>query len=566
VSINDRILLQSHISDEKGKVAEQYTDSQFFELFAADQILKDFDLSWEQIVDGNPGGASDAGIDGFYTFINNELVEENPDFTRPKDEINIRVVIIQAKYSQKYDADVVHKIIVAAPDIFNIDTIPPHMDHLYNPKIRELILRFKRVYKQIGIKLKTLNIEFYYCNLGMDAPSNWKSKTDQLKNAIHDLLPRAKCNAHLWGASELLDLARRSPLKEFKIRIGDTPFSLDNETGFIALVNLYDYYRFITDDDTGHLRQSIFEANVRDYQGENKVNKDIQNTLEGGDRADFWWLNNGVTILSSNVQLRGKRELLIASPEIVNGLQTSFAIYKYFSSNASSKQNEERNILIRVLVPNDESIRDRIIRATNWQTPIQEASLRATDKIHRDIEEHFKYKGLYYDRRKNFYKNQGKPIKKIITILGLAQAVMATLLQRPDDARGRPSDLLKDDEYDQLFSDEYPLDLYFFVATLYKHVDEKVRYRYFITDETTRNKARQIMFHIMLYAVVRATHSIQASPVDISKLTLEDVPDALLNEAIETLVPIFDQLGGDNRAAKGHDLKNKTLQHLQSLL
>lgn len=32
----------------------------------------------------------------------------------------------------------------------------------------------------------------------------------------------------------------------------------------------------------------IFEANVRDYQGHNAVNQDIQNTLNDGSPEDFW--------------------------------------------------------------------------------------------------------------------------------------------------------------------------------------------------------------------------------------------------------------------------------------
>ena len=60
----------------------------------------------------------------------------------------------------------------------------------------------------------------------------------------------------------------------------------------------------------------------------------------------------------------------------------------------------------------------------------------ATDKIQRDIEDYLKSRGLFYDRRKNFYKNSGKPRDVIIDIPYLAQAVMAILLRRPDTARG----------------------------------------------------------------------------------------------------------------------------------
>jgi len=89
--------------------------------------------------------------------------------------------------------------------------------------------------------------------------------------------------------------------------------------------------------------------------------------------------------------------------------------------SSKSQQFDERSILVRVIVTEDAESRDRIIRATNSQTDIPSASLRATDKIHRDIEDFFATRGLFYDRRKNFYKNQGKPVRKIVSIGFLAQ-------------------------------------------------------------------------------------------------------------------------------------------------
>ena len=94
-------------------------------------------------------------------------------------------------------------------------------------------------------------------------------------------------------------------------------------------------------------------------------------------------------------------------PQIVNGLQTSTEIYNYCKE--SDETNDERKILVRVMVPTEDESRDRIIKATNSQTVVLLSSLRATDKIHRDIEEYLRPRGLFYDRRKNYYRNEGKP-------------------------------------------------------------------------------------------------------------------------------------------------------------
>ncbi|MFR3431502.1 MAG: AIPR family protein [Holdemanella porci] len=95
-----------------------------------------------------------------------------------------------------------------------------------------------------------------------------------------------------------------------------------SENEYISLVKLGTYFNFITDENN-NLRKSFFEANVRDYQGRNSVNSSIADTLEGSGNEDFWWLNNGVTILSTDIKLINNKSLQVVNPEIVNGLQTS---------------------------------------------------------------------------------------------------------------------------------------------------------------------------------------------------------------------------------------------------
>ena len=98
------------------------------------------------------------------------------------------------------------------------------------------------------------------------------------------------------------------------------------------------------------------------------------------------------------------------------------------------------------------------------------ASLKATDKNHRDIEDFLSPKGYFYERRKNFYKNEGKSLASIVTLPYLAQATMAVLLGQADDARERPSTLLKKNEdYERVFSERYSLDLYYKVVALQKN-------------------------------------------------------------------------------------------------
>ena len=75
-----------------------------------------------------------------------------------------------------------------------------------------------------------------------------------------------------------------------------------------------------------------------------------------------------------------------------------------YDSHKELLETESRNVLVRIIVPESEEARDNIIFATNNQTNIPKSSLRVTDTIHLQIEMYFKSRGLYYDRRKNYYK------------------------------------------------------------------------------------------------------------------------------------------------------------------
>ena len=124
--------------------------------------------------------------------------------------------------------------------------------------------------------------------------------------------------------------------------------------------------------------------------------------------------------------------------QIVNGLQTSHTIHATLSKQPADHPARDRAILVRILVTDDATTRDQVIRATNRQTNVPVAQLRATDDVQRSIEAYFIGHGWYYDRRKNYYRNLGKNPERIIGIPLLAQAVMAMGLSlRTTRAPGR---------------------------------------------------------------------------------------------------------------------------------
>jgi hypothetical protein len=270
---------------------------------------------------------------------------------------------------------------------------------------------------------------------------------------------------------------------------------LSGRNSYVALSKLKDYLSFIS-DEVGDLVTRIFDANVRSYQGDVEVNREIGESLKNPtDGVDFWWLNNGVTIVADQAQFQNNR-LVIENPLVVNGLKTSNEIHNH--TDSISKDND-RMILVRVISEQDREKRDEIIRATNRQTFVTHSSFRATESVHREIEDYLMTLGYFYDRRKNYYKREGKPSDKIIGIDRLAQAVLSVLSQEPHTARGRPTTAIKKDEdYKRLFSRDrstHPLGMYGNIVKLFDRVEAWFRKNGSNIDRRYRNNVK---FHVLM--------------------------------------------------------------------
>jgi len=454
MSKNDLILLNELLEQKLNGVATDLSASYLFQIFCAEQALKDDDLSYDELVSGVVDGGGDGGIDALYFFVNDVLFTEEMETANYKRYVSLRLVIVQSKTSASFSEAALDKLISSATDLFDLSKNLSELGSVYNQNLIAKISDFRLTYRSLTSKFPKMTIEYVYATKGTEVDPKVARKESVLKDTILGFFSQVEFSLNFLTASKLLTLARQSPTTTIELRLAESPLATDEE-GYVCLVKLSEYFKFIS-DDKGHLRSHLFEGNVRDYQGKTEVNNDIRATLDAPGTEDFWWLNNGVSLICTNANFNAKL-LTIEDPEIVNGLQSTREIYDSLKGKDLSR--ETRNLLVRVLKPQGQESRDRIIKATNSQTPIPPASLRATDKIHRDIEEYLLKRGYFYDRRKNYYKNQGKPIKRILGIPYLAQCVMACALSDPNNARARPSSLIKNgDTYNRIFNSSYPLD------------------------------------------------------------------------------------------------------------
>lgn len=206
-----------------------------------------------------------------------------------------------------------------------------------------------------------------------------------------------------------------------------------------------------------------------------------------------------------------------------------------------------------MIVTTDSEIADRVIRATNSQIYIPPSQLKATEKIHRDIEDFMKKYDLFYDRRKNHYKVQGKPIEKIISIPELAQAVLAAALGRPADARAQPSSVLNnDEEYPKVFTDKYPISVYPKVALLLRRCEKYLEDH---PDEISRKDKNNLRFYVMRRALIRAVRKVKSGVQDLADMSDGAVTPRIMDIAYGECRENYLELGGSDQVAKGTDLE-----------
>ena len=544
---NNQVLLKEIIEQQFNSQSEYTEKDEFFEFFSAAQILKDYNLSDEELSDGIVGGGNDGGCDSLYLFLNNEILcPDQIDNLKSHKGAVLEFIIIQSKNTSKVGENALMKWKTVSNNLMEMSKDVDDYKTRYVERVREMFSLFRTALKKLITLSPKINIKYYHVSLGSEVHHNVNEQADELKAEVKKMYPNANVSVDFITADRLMELYYRVAEENIQISLSSQAINLGKNNEFVSLVNLAEFYNFITDED-GNLNKRFFDFNVRDYQGNNAVNSSIAKSLESKKAEDFWWLNNGITVLSDKITLVTSQTLSIANPEIVNGLQTSTEIHNYFSKYSECLDTEKRNVLVRFIVPESEEIRDDIIFATNNQTNIPKSSLRVTDPIHLQIEMYCKSRGLYYDRRKNYYKNQKKKSSEIISVSFLAQCLISIFLRKPDFARRRPSTLLiEDGTYNKLYPKDADLSVYYKVAMLGRKVRQNIKTK----SAWTPSERSDVLFYLLYGVVARVLGKNKITINDILSVDIDKFTDEVINDVKDIIYSKYKELGGNGRVAK----------------
>jgi len=551
---NDQILLEQIIREKSEESEGELSASDYFEIYSTSEILKNYDMTYDDIIYGNVGSSADGGIDSLFIFINGELIKEDTDINFKQKKNHIELIVIQSKTSPNFKEDAINKFRESAQDLFNLDHNLDRYIQRYNSELLSKITLFRNIYSKLATSFPSLDIKYFYASQGAEIHENVKGKVDKLEEDIKGMFSSSNFSFKFIGARELLQMTRDIPSSSRLLEVAESPIGT-TAGSYLCLVSLSKYFEFISDE--GSLARSIFESNVRDYQGSVAVNTGIKTTLENKNSDNFWYLNNGVTIITPKAVLAGK-QLTIEDPQIVNGLQTSHEIYKHFS-NLTEIEFDDRLILVRIISEENEDSRDSIIRATNSQTAIPPASLRSSDQVHRNIEDFLKSNDYYYDRKKNYYKNTGMPIAKIISIPHMAQIMMSVFLLKPNIARSRPSTLINsDEEYKKIFSLDNPIDIYLKAVQIMKSVEGHLKLIQ-QAGNIERKTITNIRYYVAMIVGLKLANSKTNIMKNISELPSITITEEMLKTAYDEVIEKYNKLGGTDTIAKSSVLLDALL-------
>lgn len=367
----------SGANDEKKKEDYFYTRSQ-----AAYAVKLLSNATVEDAVTSVTDGFNDGGIDAIY--IDNE---------------SRQLIIVQSKWV--YEGQ-------KSPELGDIlkfiDGFHSLMDakfDVFNNKINSMKNEIERVLDDPSY---TYVVTVIYTGT-QPISSHVEDKLNDLKKSYNEISELLKI--------EIIDLKRL--YKAISHSEQGVPINLEvnvNEYGKLSSpykalygrVNAEDIYLWYQEYEEG-----LFEKNLRKFISDSSLNDTIQKTLVDNPE-NFWYFNNGITILCSKITHKGKNAknrdagcFHLEGISVINGAQTVGNIYRAKEKGANLS---EASVLVRFISLEDcedDIFSNDITRATNSQNRIANKDFATLDHVQERL-----YRELKLDGKKYAYKTGDK--------------------------------------------------------------------------------------------------------------------------------------------------------------
>ena len=227
---------------------------------------------------------------------------------------------------------------------------------------------------------------------------------------------------------------------------------MDNKV--IIVPTVAEYYKFLSFKGGNLFDKNLAEGNVRYFLGENSVNNEIINTLKEikkqKGQSGFLERNNGITIIVDDYKI-DENKIILISPKIVNGLQTSNSIFLVLNQEEDIIPFQDQDIMLKIVKSENRDHIKEICWGSNNQNAITKSDLKTLDEIHQDLQKMFEDRKYIYFIKNN---NESKNIKNEIYMSDISKAYFIFELKDSRTPKIKGDSILEKDYFNKVFKEE----------------------------------------------------------------------------------------------------------------
>ncbi|MFB5610850.1 MAG: AIPR family protein [Nitrosopumilaceae archaeon] len=395
-------------------------------------LTRVYEATEDDAADAIVDGANDLGIDAYL----------------PVDFSDNKIRLFQSKYGTSHSTDAIVKFKEDVKRLLDRDItkMRPELAHLVT-NIREKNLKIK-------------------CCYVTDQKVDYEDDEVEIID-INEIVQK------LWDRIKKPAAGKKSSLKLEKM--------LRYDSTILGILKLRELTDFVTKN-----RDYVFESNIRQWmQFKTTVNKGLRDTLQNNPDK-FFYYNNGITIVVSDIEELDENELILHAPQIVNGAQTSNSILDH----AKRTKNMDGSMTVTIIKADDEQDQNNITKYRNSQNSVRGKDLVSLMDFHKSIKSQLKNYGYFYEIQAGSFDSRTKSEqanyegdttynnylpdnhKKVVVAKDAIQALVAGIEQRPTESYSSPAQFLpRGSKYDEVFNenlkDDYKLLLYPYLVKEY---------------------------------------------------------------------------------------------------
>jgi cold shock CspA family protein len=492
--MRDRILA-SYTTDfitEQGLLG--LSESEAFERFASFCVISKHHPDAFDVEQTCVGGSGDLAIDAAALIVNEHLVtsEEEVDyFKNALKRLDVRFVFIQAKTTSHFETSDLTSFSLGVRRFFS-----PECPDGVNASLASLYHLKEYIYDSSIDMDRSPLCRLYYVTTGSwQAEAPLVAAIDQVRKDLMATELFSSVEFEPIDAEALKALYRQLKHKVTREILFEKHTILPAMGGvqeaYIGILPCQEYLKLALDDD-GTLNRRIFYDNVRDYQGNNAVNREIVATLRDAKQNDrFALLNNGVTIVARDLSKIGAK-FRLKDYQVVNGCQTTHVLVEH-------KRSLTDNIYlpVKLVVTSDAEVINQVIQGTNRQTEVTLEALRSLAPFQKKLEEFYAAVGrdrrirLLYERRSKQYEQQQLQRHQVVSLATQTKCFIAMFLNEPHSTHRYYGELLRSYE-GRLFLDSHSPMPYFVSGAAFATLETILR-----GDEAFRDM-RQLRYQLLM--------------------------------------------------------------------